>query len=113
MTPEAKVKKEIREYIDSLPETFRIPTITKGYGKSGLPDEVVCHKGIFMAIEIKAPGKHTTPWQDQVILDIIKAGGVVGICWSLKDAKSLIEMGAAMVPSGVGNKIYKSHYYHH
>lgn len=112
MTPEAKVKKEIRDYIDSLPGAFRIPTITYGYGKSGIPDDVVCYKGLFFAVEIKAPGKHTTPWQDQAIKGIIDAGGIAGICWSLADVKNLFEMGIGKVPTGAGSKVYVDKDYH-
>lgn len=113
MTPEAKVKKEIRDYIDSLPMVHRIPIITMGYGKSGNPDDVVCYKGLFFAPEIKAKGKHTTPWQDQMLYNICKAGGIAGICWSLEDAKNLFENGIGWLPEAIGKKQYFQKKYHH
>lgn len=112
MTPEAKVKKEIREYIDGLPKTCRIAVPANGYGKSGWPDDVVCHKGLFFAIEIKPKGKDTTPYQRDRAWELVGAGAVYGVCWSVEDVKRLFEDGEGKVPA-MEHKQYKTYQYHH
>lgn len=114
MTPEAKVKKEIREYIDALPQTARLSPRQSGYGMNGIPDEIICHKGLFFAVEVKAPPYgFTTPWQDQCLFALRKAGGVAGVCWCLGDVKKLFEQGIAHFPTAVGSKKYEIIYYQH
>lgn len=78
MTPEGKVKKEITNYLDSLSDCWYFCPIMMGYGRKGIPDIIGCIRGVFFAIEVKAPGKmeNTTPWQDKEIKAIRDAGGI-------------------------------------
>lgn len=73
-TPEAKVKKQIRAVLDRLHIYYAMP-IGTGYGNSGVPDFLCCHKGRFVAIEAKAGKGKTTALQDAHIERIRKAGG--------------------------------------
>lgn len=114
MALEAQAKKEIREYIDSLPQAKRISPRQSGFGQNGVADELICYKGLFYAVEIKAPPYGTTtPWQDKFLIEIRDAGGVAGVCWCLQDVKNLFEKGIAMFPTGVGTKKYEKINYHH
>jgi len=49
-----------------------------GFGKSGVPDFLVCANGRFVAIETKAPGKrnNTTAMQKLQITAINASGGI-------------------------------------
>ena len=74
MTPEAKVKKKVRETLKTLGAYYAIP-VTGGYGVSGAPDFLVCWKGLFFGIECKAGKNTTTALQDKNINAIREAGG--------------------------------------
>lgn len=73
-TPEGRVKAKIRKILDSLSAYYAMP-LTGGYGKSGVPDFLVCHKGRFIGIEAKAGKGKTTALQDRELAAIVAAGG--------------------------------------
>ena len=89
-TPETKIKKEINKYLDSIPDLFHFPVINNGYGKGGVPDRVICYRGRFIAIEVKALGKKATPRQEQRIDEIRAAGGGASVVWSVLDVQRVI-----------------------
>jgi Holliday junction resolvase len=62
MTPEAKVKKTVKKILDDRGAYYFMPA-TGGYGRSGVPDIVGCHKGIFFGIECKAGDNQPTALQ--------------------------------------------------
>ena len=74
MTPEAKVKKKVRETLKALGAYYAMP-VTGGYGVSGAPDFLICWRGSFFGVECKAGKNTTTALQDLNILAIRKAGG--------------------------------------
>ena len=74
MTPEALVKKHIRKLLTDAKVYFAMP-IGTGYGNSGVPDFLVCHKGQFIGIEAKAGRGTTTALQEKHLADIRAAGG--------------------------------------
>lgn len=79
MTPEKKVKNAVVKQLKELkaegyPVYWFFPA-TGGYGRSGVPDIVLCCSGRFYAIECKA-GKNTpTKLQELEMGAINKAGG--------------------------------------
>ena len=75
MTPEAKVKKQIRAVLDAHGAYYAMP-VTGGFGNSGTPDFLVCYKGWFLGIEAKAGKDKTTALQDAALRKIHLAGGV-------------------------------------
>lgn len=75
MTPEAKVKKAVRQVLDGLGAYYVMP-VTGGYGKQGAPDFLVCLKGKFIGIETKAGKGRLTALQEMNLKQIIGAGGV-------------------------------------
>lgn len=75
MTPEAKVKKQIRAILDAEGVYYAMPMGT-GYGNSGVPDFLCCVAGKFVAIEAKAGRGKTTALQDANIEKIRSAAGV-------------------------------------
>lgn len=74
MTPEAKVKKQVRSILDDLQIYYFFPA-ANGYGRAGIPDVIGCVLGRFIAIECKAGKNTTTALQDREIESIQKAGG--------------------------------------
>lgn len=74
-TPEALVKRQIRKILDTTRAYYAMP-IGTGYGNSGVPDFLVCHKGRFIGIEAKAGKGTTTALQEKHLQDIRNAGGM-------------------------------------
>jgi hypothetical protein len=74
------------------------------YQESGIPDLLVCVRGLLVGIEVKfqRPGEsqdhalgRTTPGQHVQIMRINRAGGSAATVTSVKDALALIEYGLA------------------
>ena len=74
-TPEAKVKKAVRQVLDSLGAYYVMP-VTSGYGNSGAPDFLICLQGRFVGIECKAGKNKPTALQELNLKKIRDAGGV-------------------------------------
>jgi Holliday junction resolvase len=74
MTPEGKVKEKIKKHLKSKDIYFVMPA-TGGYGSSGAPDIIVCHKGMFYGIECKAGNNKPTALQQNNLDRIEKNGG--------------------------------------
>ena len=88
-TPEGKVKKEIKEWLATLPNCWFYMPVQNGMGVVGIPDIVGCIDGKFFAIECKAPGKEgnvsVNQWHQ---LDgIIRADGFALVASSLTQVK--------------------------
>lgn len=75
MTPEAKVKKKVRDLLKRHNAYYATPA-TGGYGVSGTPDFLACLYGQFLGIECKANGNTLTALQQAALAAIQKAGGV-------------------------------------
>ena len=91
MTPEGKVKKKVKEYLQSIGAWYYMP-VTNGMGRVGCPDILVCYKGLFMAFETKAPGKikNVTANQEREINDIISAYGLALVVDDVEQVKEAI-----------------------
>ena len=75
MTPEAKVKKRVTAILKVAGAYYFYP-VTGGYGTSGVPDIVVCHRGRFIGIECKAGTNKPTKLQQKNLDTIAACGGV-------------------------------------
>lgn len=55
--------------------------------KAGVPDLLVCYKGLFIAIEVKAPGKlsNTSKLQDYNLEQVRASGGLTLVVDNLAD----------------------------
>jgi Holliday junction resolvase len=74
MTPEGAVKNRVKKELDELGAYYFMPA-TGGFGRSGIPDFVGCHKGVFFAIECKAGKGIPTALQERELKNIKRAGG--------------------------------------
>ena len=75
MTPERRVKAQVRKVLDKLGAYYVMP-VTGGYGNSGAPDFLVCLHGRYVSIECKAGKNTTTPLQEKNLRSIEKSGGI-------------------------------------
>ena len=73
-TPEAKVKKQIKQILDNH-QIYHFSPYMAGMGRSGVPDIIACFKGRFLAIEAKAGNNKPTALQAREIEKIQQAGG--------------------------------------
>lgn len=89
MTPEGKVKKQVRLVLDRLGAYYVMP-VTGGYGKQGAPDFLVCYQGKFFGIETKAGKGKTTALQEMNLKHIRDAGGVALVVYE-DDVPMLVE----------------------
>lgn len=77
MTPEGKVKKKVKALLKEH-GAWSFAPVSGGMGVHGIPDYIACHRGVFLGIECKAPGKsgHVTALQKMQLAAIEKAGGL-------------------------------------
>jgi len=73
-TPESKVKRACVALLQRYGAYYFYP-VTGGYGKSGVPDIVVCYNGLFIGIECKAGTNKPTALQEREMRFIREAGG--------------------------------------
>ena len=76
-TPEFWEKKAIKEYLDEgKPIVWYFNPYMGGFGSSGIPDIIGCHrfKGMF-SVEVKRPDKTPTVLQNRRMKEIEAAGG--------------------------------------
>ena len=74
MTPEAKTKASVRKVLDEFDAYYFFPP-ANGYGRAGIPDIIVCYRGQFIAIEVKAGKNKATALQLRELQLIKEAGG--------------------------------------
>ena len=75
MTPEKKVKTKVVAILKTF-GAYYFYASTGGYGASGVPDIIGCHKGRFFGIECKAGKGKTTALQEKNIAQIKTTGGL-------------------------------------
>ena len=99
MTPEGKVVAYFRKKIDAAygEEVWRFAPVQMGYGVHGVPDELICIRGKFFAVELKAPGGKATGLQMEQIRRIRRAGGWAVVCIGKDGVDRVVEQIIAMV----------------
>lgn len=94
------LQKDTRKYTQEATLTKKVKELLEANGiffykasdryQSGVSDILCCVNGIFVALELKAKNGKPSPHQKLFIKQVIKAGGVAGICYCIKDVKDLI-----------------------
>lgn len=97
MTPESKVKAKVVKLLKERGAYYAMP-IGVGYGNAGVPDFLVCYKGVFIGIECKAGKGRTTALQDKHLEDIRAAGGESLVVW--EDLSELVKLLDVVASSG-------------
>jgi penicillin-binding protein-related factor A (putative recombinase) len=90
---EAALTAKIREYLNSLDETFFYKARGDPRQRKGLPDLVGCYRGRFVGLEVKLPTnkKGATLYQEETLKKIKAAGGLAFIVRSLADVKRVFK----------------------
>jgi hypothetical protein len=89
--PEAKLKRQIKAYFE---DNGALVVAIHGGGdpfqEAGISDLLVCHRGLFMAVEIKLPGQKASPRQSRFLRRVRAAGGIGAIVTSKEEAADLL-----------------------
>ena len=75
MTPEGKVKKQVKKILDDI-GAYHFSPMTAGFGRSGVPDIIACVKGKFIGMECKAGKNEPTLLQKHNMKLINQSGGL-------------------------------------
>ena len=93
MTPEGRVKADVKKFLVSIGAWFYMP-VQNGMGVVGIPDIICCIKGRFVAIETKAPGKiaNVSANQRAQLERIVGAGGLSIVADDVDTVKVILHM---------------------
>jgi hypothetical protein len=91
MTPEGRVTKLIKEYLESLDDLWFMKVHGGLMQTPGVPDIIGVYYGRFFGLEIKRPGGKATAKQQQNIDKIKQAGGVACVVDDVEQVKDLME----------------------
>ena len=87
MTPEGKVKEAVKRQLKALGAWYFMP-VSNGMGQVGIPDIIICYRGLFIAIETKAPGKSGNVTENQKrVMDAIRTAE--GFAWVVDDPSDI------------------------
>ena len=75
MTPEGKVKKQVKKILDDI-GAYHFSPMSGGFGRSGVPDIIACYKGRFIGVECKAGKNEPTLLQKHNIKEIQRNQGL-------------------------------------
>ena len=71
---ESKFKERVLKDLKKVPNLYVLKTQERS--RRGVPDLLICHKGKFIAIELKVDGEKPTKLQDIKLKEIRLAGGL-------------------------------------
>ena len=80
----------IRRLLREFPGVYVRKIAGGPYQASGVPDLLVCYKGMFVGIEMKQPGRRPSRIQEVELGRIQSAGGVAGVATSTAEAVELV-----------------------
>jgi Holliday junction resolvase len=81
---EKDLQKQIRDYLNSLPETFAFRVEQRPGMAHGCADIIGCRAGRLLAIECKIHPNKPTPLQERFLQKIREAGGIAIVAYSLE-----------------------------
>lgn len=92
--PESKLQEQCLKYIKELEKQGQ-PIIAinqhgSAFSSRGVPDILMCVKGIFIAVELKIAPNKPTPLQEHYIERIRNAKGLALVIYEYEDFKSLV-----------------------
>lgn len=99
LTPENKVKAQIKKYLDTLaPNLFYFSVPVGPHSRAGISDIICCYQGKFLSIEVKSPAAYKrkdngrSPAQLKFGMDIYYAGGHALTSCAPEGIKEYIEL---------------------
>ena len=89
MKNEKDLQKKIRDYLNTIPQTFAFKVEQRPGMAHGCADILFSYQGKFGAIECKMPGKKPTPLQERFLSKVREAGGIAIVAYSVKDVEDV------------------------
>ena len=86
---EAAFQDAVMRYLKKLPETKAYKASNRN--NKGVSDVIICQNGRFIAIELKNGDNQPSALQSEFIREIIEAGGIGGVAWTMDDVKAILE----------------------
>jgi Holliday junction resolvase len=102
---ESKIQAKIIKHLEKA-GCHVIKVVTANH--SGNPDIIACFHGIFIAIEVKQPGKAATLLQQAKISAIRKAGGIAIVAHSVDEVQAVLNHLEGIIRKGLTEKADKS-----
>lgn len=104
--PEADFKKAVGQYLTLRygKHAWKLAIAGGPYQRNGSPDQIWSIRGLFVAMEFKAPGKKPTRAQQDIIDEIRAAGGRAGKVETWDELEELID-GIKPVQLGIKRKL--------
>jgi hypothetical protein len=90
MTPEGRLKDEVKAYLDSLGAYYFMP-VQMGFGAATV-DFLCCVRGRFVAIETKIWPRKATPRQLLCLDAVRNAGGMGFVAYEIASVRVNLEM---------------------
>jgi|TARA_Y100000310_G_scaffold65390_1_gene60870 hypothetical protein len=92
MVTESQRATEIVAKLNQWPDIWAVKYPGGAYGRTGVPDILLCHQGRFFGCELKTKdsGYEPTPIQEYQIEQIRVAGGVSGVVYSYDDVIQML-----------------------
>jgi hypothetical protein len=91
MQPERRLVNRIVRYLEGRgARPFKIQGEEGSYQEAGIPDLLVCYRGLFVGLEVKMPGNKASPSQLHVMRTIEKAGGITAVVYSVEEVEKLL-----------------------
>ena len=88
---EKDIVNKIMKYLKTVPDCFAWKQHGGMYGTAGLPDIIVCRKGLFVAFEVKTETGKLTTLQSKTLERITAAGGIAYKVTSLDAVKEILQ----------------------
>lgn len=88
--PEGKLVAKAKKWIfDRGGRPFKIQGQEDSFQEVGIPDVLVCWRGLFIALEFKQPGEEPSKIQAAVMCSIRTAGGIAETIHSMEELQQL------------------------
>ena len=86
---EADLTKKVKDWLDLQLDVTWYKASDRF--QNGVSDCIICCCGFFVAAELKADDGSATPQQLEFITNVKRAGGIGGICYTLREVKGLVQ----------------------
>lgn len=80
MADEKAFETKVKTYLASK-KIWTLKTWGGGFQRSGVPDLLVCCRGRFIGLELKADGGVASPLQLKNLIDVYNSGGIAGLLY--------------------------------
>ena len=89
MPTETVIQQRIQKYLKGI-GAKSVKQHGNEYSEAGIPDLLVCYRGMFLAMEVKQPGKYPTRLQRVQLQRFKDAGAITGVVRSVEDVEGLV-----------------------